>query len=70
MAAPEHAFHAAGCCRGFMGVFMKLAICDDEKDIRNYLEKCVREVSSDVEILTFSIRNTDARARNSRGGSL
>lgn len=53
MAAPEHAFHAAGCCRGFMGAIMKLAICDDEKDIRNYLEKCVREVSSDVEILTF-----------------
>ena len=29
---------------------MKLAICDDEKDIRNYIEKCAKEIFSDLEI--------------------
>ncbi len=32
---------------------MKLAICDDDKDIRNYMEKCVREVAPDLEILRY-----------------
>ncbi len=27
---------------------MKIAICDDEKPIRDYIEKCVREVNQDV----------------------
>ena len=26
---------------------MKIAICDDEKTIRDYIEKCVREVNPD-----------------------
>ena len=29
---------------------MKLAICDDEKDIRNYIEKCAKEIFPDLEI--------------------
>ncbi len=32
---------------------MKLAICDDEKDIRNYIEKSVREVSPHIEVVSF-----------------
>ncbi|MCR5595304.1 MAG: LytTR family DNA-binding domain-containing protein [Lachnospiraceae bacterium] len=32
---------------------MKLAICDDEKDIRNYIEKCAKEVFSDLEIVKY-----------------
>ncbi|SCY74038.1 two component transcriptional regulator, LytTR family [Lachnospiraceae bacterium XBB2008] len=32
---------------------MKLAICDDERDIRNYIEKCAREIFSDLEIEQF-----------------
>ena len=27
---------------------MKIAICDDEKTIRDYIEKCVREVNPDI----------------------
>ena len=30
---------------------MKIAICDDEKPIRDYIEKCVREVNPDVLIM-------------------
>ena len=32
---------------------MKFAICDDERDIRNYIEKCAREIFSDLEIEQF-----------------
>ena len=28
---------------------MKIAICDDEKPIRDYIEKCVREVKEYVD---------------------
>ena len=29
---------------------LKIAICDDEKPIRDYIEKCVREIESNAEI--------------------
>ncbi len=32
---------------------MKIAICDDEKPIRDYIEKCVREVKADVEVVQY-----------------
>lgn len=35
---------------------MKIAICDDEKDIRNYIEKCVHEIAPQSEsVLTERI---------------
>ncbi len=33
---------------------MKIAICDDEKDIRNYIEKCVREVDPDIDTVQYA----------------
>ena len=33
---------------------MKIAICDDEKPIRDYIEKCVREVNPDVLIMQYA----------------
>lgn len=33
---------------------MKVAICDDEKPIRDYIEKCVREVKPDACVLQYS----------------
>ncbi len=33
---------------------MKIAICDDEKPIRDYIEKCVREVKPDAFVLQYS----------------
>ncbi len=33
---------------------MKIAICDDEKPIRDYIEKCVREVKTDAFVLQYS----------------
>ena len=33
---------------------MKIAICDDEKPIRDYIEKCVREVKPDASVLQYS----------------
>ncbi len=33
---------------------MRIAICDDEKPIRDYIEKCVREVKSDAFVLQYS----------------
>ena len=30
---------------------IKIAICDDEKPIRDYIEKCVREVKPDACVL-------------------
>ena len=44
---------------------MKIAICDDEKPIRDYIEKCVREVKEYVDndwdhiLSTFSIYNNN-----------
>lgn len=32
---------------------MKIAICDDEKPIRDYIEKCVREVKPDAEVVQY-----------------
>ena len=32
---------------------MKIAICDDEKPIRDYIEKCVREVRPDAEVVQY-----------------
>ncbi len=32
---------------------MKIAICDDEKPIRDYIEKCVREVKPDADIVQY-----------------
>lgn len=37
-----------------MDHIMKIAICDDEKPIRDYIEKCVREVNPDVLIMQYS----------------
>ncbi len=33
---------------------MKIAICDDEKPIRDYIEKCVREVNPDAFVSQYS----------------
>ena len=33
---------------------MKIAICDDEKPIRDYIEKCVREINPDVLIMQYA----------------
>ena len=33
---------------------MKIAICDDEKPIRDYIEKCVREVDPDALVSQYS----------------
>jgi len=33
---------------------MKLAICDDEKIIRDYIAQCVREVSADIDIECYA----------------
>ncbi len=32
---------------------MKIAICDDEKDIRNYIEKCVHEIAPQSETIQY-----------------
>ena len=32
---------------------LKIAICDDEKPIRDYIEKCVREVNAGVEVVQY-----------------
>ena len=32
---------------------MKIAICDDEKPIRDYIEKCVREVKPDADVVQY-----------------
>ncbi len=37
-----------------MDHIMKIAICDDEKPIRDYIEKCVREVKPDASVLQYS----------------
>ena len=36
------------------GCYMKLAICDDDKKIRELIEESVREVSKDMEIEVFA----------------
>ena len=33
---------------------MKIAICDDEKPIRDYIEKCVREVKPDADVVQYT----------------
>lgn len=33
---------------------MKLAICDDEKDIRNYIEKCVRKIDPGSDVVQYA----------------
>lgn len=36
-----------------MNYGMKIAICDDEKPIRDYIEKCVHEAETDIEVVQY-----------------
>ena len=42
---------------------MKIAICDDEKPIRDYIEKCVREVNSEAEVEQYEDASTMVSAK-------
>ena len=42
---------------------MKIAICDDEKPIRDYIEKCVREVNPDAKVEQYEDASTMVSAK-------
>lgn len=46
-----------------MDQYIKIAICDDEKPIRDYIEKCVREVNPDVLIKQYADASDMVSAR-------
>ncbi len=42
---------------------MKIAICDDEKPIRDYIEKCVREVNPEIKVEQYEDASTMVSAK-------